>query len=79
MSESVVEYLLLIHKGMDMYHVSLVKQCELLETQLNNDMNDDKRYYLQFAMIFQAVSINFEQFNSNFVANLKEYHLSTCM
>jgi hypothetical protein len=42
-------------------------------------MSDDKRYYLQFAMIFQAVSINFEQFNSNFVANLKEYHLSTCM
>jgi hypothetical protein len=44
---------------MEMYHGSLVKQCELLETQLNNDMNDDKRYYLQFAMIFQAVSINF--------------------
>lgn len=49
---------------------------ESIEQFINTDMNDDKKYYLLLAMVFKAISINFNGLCTGLEANLKEYHVA---
>lgn len=76
-SMQVVEYFNLVNRGVDQYNGNTTKQIEGLESFVNADMNEDKRYYQLLCMAFKTISINFNNFCTGLEASLKEYHIAT--